>query len=296
MPPKSLKELFFDYLRNVRCVSGNTFMAYAADIDVFLKFIKDDASVISANGGRIEEFKEFLKDSGRAASSVSRALSSVRAFYSFLQKNSIVQSNPAKTVKNDRVIKEDIEFLTADEVDKLIACPKGSDEKSVRDRVMLEMMYATGMKVSELISLNVSDFNQSLSLISCGDTASPSRRSIPLYPKAKKMIAKYISGARGILVNDVNEQALFVNINGTRMTRQGIWKIIKSYADEAGISKEITPKMLRNSFALHLLENGADVKQLRDVLGHSDISTTNVYVDFLKKKMSNSLISLHPHA
>jgi len=162
----------------------------------------------------------------------------------------------------------------------------------VRDRAILELLYATGLNVTELIELNLKDFNERLSFIKCANK----ERFIPLYPKAKKLLSSYLLNSRRFLVNDPEETALFVNINGERMTRQGLWKIIKHYATEAGIKKDISPRMLRHSFATHLLENGADVLQLKEILGHSDISTTNAYVNFVKQKMSDALISFHPRA
>lgn len=295
MPPRSLKKLFIEYLMNEKSVSDNTLQAYISDINLFYEYAQNDNGVVSMTAADIDDFKNSLKRVGRATSSVSRVLSSVRAYYAFLLRSGFVSHNPAKLVKNDKLEKTSLEYLTYDEVDRLIGAPSGNDDKSVRDRVILELIYATGMKVSELISLEVTDFNNSLSFVTCGSSFGK-KRNIPLYPKIKKMLTKYISNVRPFLVTDSSENALFVNINGHKMTRQGLWKIIKSYAEIAGIEKDITPKALRHSFAMHLLENGADIKQLRDILGHSDISTTNIYVDTLKKNTCGPLISLHPHA
>lgn len=274
-------------------VSRNTLNAYSNDISCFeLYLLQAGVDILKADVNNIESFKSYLKDDGRAVSSVSRALSSVRSFYNYLLREGFVTSNPAKVVKNDKSGAKQIDVLTAEEIDLLIKQPSGNDEKSVRDRAILELLYATGINVTELVELNLKDFNERLSFIKCANK----ERFIPLYPKAKKLLSSYLLNSRRFLVNDPEEVALFVNINGERMTRQGLWKIIKHYAAEAGIKKEISPRMLRHSFATHLLENGADVLQLKELLGHSDISTTNTYVNFVKQKMSDALISFHPRA
>lgn len=297
MKEDALLELFYDYLQYEKRVSPNTFHAYKNDLSCFYSFLNDQKLVdIAVTTDDIESFKKHIKKEGRATSSVSRCLSSVRALYTFLQKNDIVKHNPARSVKNDKSCEKQFDILSAEEIDTLIGQPSGTDEKSIRDRAILELLYATGLKVSELIALDYTDFNQSLSTIRCKNSSSKKERVIPLYPKIKKLLSNYIAHSRKYLVFSDDETALFVNINGTRMTRQGLWKIIKQYATQAGIDKEITPCTLRHSFAAHLLENGADVFQLRDVLGHSDISSTNVYVNFLKQKNTNSLLKFHPHA
>ncbi len=297
MKEDALLELFYDYLKYEKQVSCNTFDAYKNDLSSYYSFIADNGITdIFATTEDIESFKNKIKDDGRATSSVSRCLSSVRAYYSFLQKNDIIKSNPARGVKNDRSEIKQFDTLTSGEIDTLIGQPSGTDEKSIRDRAILELLYATGLKVSELVALDFTDFNPTLSSIRCKNSSGHKERIIPLYPKIKKLLSHYISNSRKYLVYDQDEKALFVNVNGTRMTRQGLWKIIKQYASLAGINKDITPGTLRHSFATHLLENGADVAMLRDVLGHSDISSTNVYVNFLKRKSSNSLIKFHPHA
>lgn len=290
--------MFMSYLEKNNGVSNNTVQAYKNDISYFCDFLAcSKMMVLDATVDTIEAFKIKMKNDGKAVSSVSRALSTVRAFYTFLIHNGYASNNPAKSVKNDKSSNEkSFEILTSDEIDTLIGMPSGSDDKSVRDRTILELLYATGMKVSELVSLDVSDYNETLSYIRCRSECESKDRAIPLYPKIKKMLSLYISRSRKALICDADEPALFVNINGARMTRQGLWKIIKVYASEAGINKDITPRALRHSFATHLLENGADVSQVKDILGHSDISTTNIYVNYLKNRVSGELLHFHPHA
>lgn len=297
MKENALLELFYDYLKCNKKVSSNTFQAYKSDLASYYNYLDNcNLSELSATCSDIEEFKSALKDDGRATSSVSRCLSSVRAFYTFLLKSGVIIENPARAVKNDKTDTKQIDILTSDEIDTLIGQPSGGDEKSLRDRAILELLYATGLKVSELISLDCTDFNPTLSTIRCKSKAGLKDRVIPLYPRIKKLLTNYISHSRRYLVFDDEETALFVNINGSRMTRQGVWKLIKLYAENAGIQKEITPCTLRHSFATHLLENGADVSLLCDVLGHSDISSTNIYVNILKNKTNDSLLRFHPHA
>ena len=287
------KNAFLDFLSSEKEVSKNTLQAYRNDISCFELFLlQAGVDLLRADSSHIESFKSYLKDDGRAISSVSRSLSSVRSFYNFLLREGYVSKNPAKAVKNDKNGVKQIDVLTSKEIDLLIKQPSGNDDKSCRDRAILELLYATGLNVSELIELNLKDFNEPLSFIKCANKD----RYIPLYPKAKKLLTSYVRNSRRFLVNDPDETALFVNVNGERMTRQGLWKIIKGYAEAAGIKKDISPRMLRHSFATHLLENGADPLQLKELLGHADISTTNTYVNFVKQKMSDALISFHPRA
>ena len=184
--------------------------------------------------------------------------------------------------------------MTAKEVEALLAQPDQNDVKGIRDKAMLELLYATGIKVSELIGLTVDDFNAQLSFIRCG--YGEKERFIPIYPVAAKAIVAYIEKSRKLLVSGNNEKALFVNVTGDKMTRQGFWKILKAYAVKANIKKTITPHTLRNSFASHLLENGADIHDIQVILGHTDIASTQRYAQFLKDKMKNSYIKFHPRA
>ncbi len=298
MTSSTLYSMFFDYLTFEKKLSKNTLQAYSIDMDSFFNYFScNDDRIINASTDEINNFKAALVAEGKAVSSISRALSSVRSFYTYLNKNSVCSCNPAKSVKNDKEKEKFFEVLSSEEIDRLINKPSSHDEKGIRDRAMLEILYATGMKVSELISLNIEDFNETLSCIRChGEDGIKNERVIPLYPKAKKLLTSYISSSRKLLVSSNDERALFVNIIGERMTRQGFWKILKSYASAAGISKDITPRSLRHSFATHLLENGAGVDELQEILGHSDISTTQIYVKYMKSKSKNALLRFHPHA
>lgn len=282
---------FFSHLQENRKTSQNTLSAYKRDISSFFDFldsIKKDFTKI--NDKEISQYKTYLAEQGKSVSTVSRCMSTLRTFYKFLVVNGDVSVNPAVAVKNDKTEKKFFEVLTEDEIDKLLMQPDSKDFKGKRDRAMLEVLYATGMKVSELMALNLCDVNTKMHCIHCGISK---ERVVLLYPKAVKLIEDYISKSRNYFVAADDEEALFVNTNGERMTRQGFWKILKGYAENAGISKSITPHTLRHSFATHLLENGADINDIKNILGHADISSTQVYSDFIKSKLNNTYLKFN---
>lgn len=287
---------YFDYLHDVKKSSSNTLQAYQRDLQKFVDYLNDIEidDFADVNPEIIANFKQHLNSIGLSSPSVSRTLSSMRGLYQFFVMNGICDSNPAKVVHNDKVEKKEIAVMTAREVEALLSQPDTNDIKGIRDKAMLELLYATGIKVSELISLNVDDFNSQLSFIRCGE--GDKERFIPIYPVAAKAVVSYLEKSRKMLVSDQNERALFVNVTGEKMTRQGFWKILKAYAAKANIKKSITPHTLRNSFASHLLENGADIHDIQLILGHSDIASTQRYAQFLKDKMKNSYIKFHPRA
>ena len=185
-------------------------------------------------------------------------------------------------------------ILDSKQIMLLLSQPDGDNYKSIRDKAMLELLYATGIKVSELISLTVSDVNLQIGILHTH--GGKNERIIPIYPTAAKHLGEYISSVRPALVQSEEEDRLFTNMNGQPMSRQGFWKIIKYYADKAGIKEEITPHTLRHSFAAHLLENGAQLKDIKEMLGHSDISSTQIYAQFIKNKYVQSYAKFHPLA
>ena len=292
---KEYVEDFLSYLKNVRNTSENTLSAYERDLLSFCEYLTlKDLTVDNANDKVLSEYKKILVSNGKSVATVSRCMSSLRSFYKYLVVKGSVDQNPAVSIKNDKVEKKFFEVLTEDEIDKLLSQPDISDFKGIRDKAMLEMLYATGMKVSELMALNVSDVNLKIGCVKCRSARDSSKnRVILLYPSAVKVVGEYISNSRSYFVSDSNETSLFVNTYGSRMTRQGFWKLIKSYAAEAGISKSITPHTLRHSFATHLLENGADINDIKTILGHSDISSTNVYSDFIKSNLKKSYVQFN---
>ena len=292
MSENNIVNRFLASLSDNKKSSSNTLAAYRRDLDCYFEYLKFsglDYSCVSQQ--QILSYKQYLIDSGKSVSTVSRCMSSLRSFYKFLVCESLCDSNPTSKVKNDKAEKKYFEVLTEGEIDALLAVPDADSYKGRRDKAMLELMYATGLKVSELMSLNVSDVNIKMGCIKCSSSADGGKsRMILLYPKAVRAIDDYISKSRMYFVADEGENALFVNTNGERMTRQGLWKIIKIYAEKAGIKKSITPHTLRHSFATHLLENGADIRDVKDILGHSDISSTAVYSDYLKSRVNSSYL------
>lgn len=288
---------FLSYLALSKSASQNTVAAYQRDLTGFAAFTAEiPVDLLSVTGKEITAYKKALTDKGFSASSVSRAMSSVRSFYKYLLVGGIISENPARAVKNDKVEKKDFEILSTKEIDLLLTQPDTTEIKGIRDKAMLEMMYATGMKVTELISLDMTDLNLVLGYVVCrGEGSKPHERTIFLYPTAVNALKNYLSASRCFLVQEETD-ALFVNIGGTRMTRQGFWKILKGYAAQAGIEKTITPHTLRHSFATHLLENGADIHDIKEILGHADISSTQVYADYIKKRMKDSYLKFHPRA
>lgn len=288
---------FLSYLSTTKKASKNTLSAYERDLNAFNTYIsKRVGDVLNASSDDVCSYKSYLSGKGFSPSSVSRAMSSVRSYYKFLVVDGSINENPSKNLKNDKVQKKGIEVLSASEIEELLAQPDTSTLKGIRDKAMLELMYATGMKVTELISLDLNDINLQLGFVSChSDSTQKHDRTIFLYPAAIKSLKDYLSNSRRFLADEPSD-ALFLNVNGSRITRQGLWKILKSYAASAGIKKTITPHTLRHSFATHLLENGADINDIKELLGHTDIASTQVYANYLKSKVKNSYLKFHPRA
>jgi integrase/recombinase XerD len=231
---------------------------------------------------------------GKSNATVIRSVASIKSFYRYLQAQGKVTANPAKGVATQKVERKFPDILTSREVELFLEQPQCVDAKGYRDHAMLELLYATGIRVSELISMDIDDVSLSASLIRC--TSKGKERMIPLYPAAVKALSDYIREIRPQLIADPEEEALFVNMNGERMSRQGFWKIVKHYQETAQINKEITPHTLRHSFAVHLLENGADLRSIQEMLGHADISSTQIYTHVVKKQLKDVYQRAHPRA
>lgn len=293
---KEQQNTFITYMRDVKKSSPNTVQAYVRDLDRFAAFCTTIglSSFTELVKEHVNDYKEYLNESGFSSSSVSRSLSAVRSLLQHMISLGEIDYNPAREVHNDKNHISVPRVLTNAEVERLLSQPSGKDAKSIRDKAMMELLYATGIKASELIDLNISDVNLSLSIIKC--SKGDKERHIPLYPLAVKNLADYINGARKLLILTPDENALFVNVSGERMTRQGLWKILKTYAAEANIINEITPHSLRHSFAAHLLQNGADIHEIQEVLGHSDISSTQRYAQRLKVYHKRRYMKYHPRA
>jgi len=242
----------------------------------------------------LSDYVSGLKAKGKSVATVSRAIASIKGFYSFLLDESIVESNPANVLIPDKTAQKLPQILTSKEVELLLSQPECVDAKGYRDRAMLELLYATGIRVSELIGLDIYDLNLSVGIITCHGRDHD--RVIPLYNAAIKALGEYTEFVRPRMIAASEEKALFVNVSGERMSRQGFWKIIKSYQVKAGIEKDITPHTLRHSFAAHLLENGADLRSIQEMLGHADISSTQIYSQLVKKQLKDVYNKAHPRA
>lgn len=287
---------FEAFLKYEKASSNNTLQSYLRDVSQFSAYCKlnaiEDASKVTPK--KLNEYFDYLHSTGRSDATVSRNVASLRCYFKFLVKKGICSANPVSDVKQKAAAKKIPEILTNKEVLLLLEQPKGSDYKSIRDKAMLELLYATGIKVSELIDLNLTDINRQIGVLHL--RTEKNERVIPIYPEALRVLNRYINEARSVIISENSENKLFTNMNGSPMSRQGFWKIIKHYAELAEIAKDITPHTLRHSFAAHLLENGAELKDIKEMLGHSDISSTQIYVQMMKQKYAQAYKRFHPMA
>ena len=291
-----LIQAYENYLTKVKQASGNTVASYMRDIRQFSDWLRDGQGldVVEAAQVNIGQYLSHLEAEGRSAATVSRNLASLKNFYSYVVSSGFMEQTPVVEIHVDRGEKKLPQILTSREIELLLAQPVCVDAKGYRDKAMLEVMYATGIRVTELIDLDVDDVNLELGIIKCA--GAKKSRAIPLYPAALKALSTYLNGVRDAMVSGPAERALFVNVNGVRMSRQGFWKILKHYQSTAHIDKEITPHTLRHSFAVHLLENGADLGSLQELMGHSDISSTQMYTHMVNQKLKSVYEKCHPKA
>lgn len=287
---------FESYLIEEKRASKNTVSSYARDISQFSDYLDAHGTVelINADAATLEEYISGLAKLGRSAATISRVVASLKCFYGHFVLNGTLETNPATGITPVKAKRKMPQILTSDEVALLLEQPELTDVKGFRDKAMLELLYATGMRVSELVSLDIDDVNLHSGLVTC--RSGDKERMIPLYSAAVRATGEYIKRARVQMVMSQNEEALFVNMSGERLSRQGFWKIIKQYKEKANIQKEITPHILRHSFAAHLLENGVDLHSLQEMLGHADISSTQVYTQLAKKQLKDIYNKAHPRA
>lgn len=291
---KAIKK-FLEFIKVDKKLSKNTLESYQRDILQYKEYItENNINYVNVKNEDIINYLEYLHTINKKSSTISRHLASIRLFYQYLAKSKIVKEDPTKGIQSPKIEKKAPSVLSSQEVSLLLDQPKGEDLKSIRDKAMLEIAYATGMRVTEIISLNISDIDLTNSSVTC--KTENKQRIIPLGKMSLHALQEYMETARLNMIKDDNEQALFVNVNGKRLTRQGFWKIIKYYKEQAHISKEITPHVLRHSFATHLLQNGADLKSIQSMLGHSDISSTQVYMQFQDDSLKNIYKKAHPRA
>ena len=287
-----LIKAYENYLTKVKQASTNTICSYIRDIRQFADWLEVD--ILDASQLNISDYLHFLEEDGRSAATVSRTLASLKNFYVYLVSSGFCEKTPVVDIKVSRGEKKLPHILTGREIELLLAQPVCVDAKGYRDKAMLEVMYATGIRVSELIELDIDDVNLDMGIIKCN--AAKKTRVIPLYPAALRALTIYVRDVRESMLAASDETALFVNINGSRMSRQGFWKILKHYQASAHIEKEITPHTLRHSFAVHLLENGADLGSLQELMGHCDISSTQMYTHLINQKLKSVYDKCHPKA
>ena len=287
---------YTSFMTDIRHKSLNTVESYKRDVTQYISYLDGTGvtDISSTTKTTVLSYLLYLQKEGRASSTVSRTLASLRSYYLFMMQNGVVKSNPTSNLEAPHVEKKIPKILSGEEVELLLEQPKDCDNKGIRDKAMLELLYATGIRVSELINLDVSDVNVPMSFVRC--KGGKKERIIPMGHQAKDALENYINNVRKYMVKDENETALFVNCSGARLSRQGFWKLIKYYQHIAGIETDITPHTLRHSFAAHLLENGADLHSIQEMMGHADISSTQVYSRMIYSKIKDVYAKAHRRA
>ena len=285
---------FITYLHNVKKTSKNTELSYSRDLKKFYIYLesKEITGISGTTDKVLEDYLDNLRDQNMAPSSISRNIASIRALFKYFVDKGEIEANLAKNLTPPKIERKTPQILGSLEVERLLEQPNGNSKKEIRDRAMLELMYATGIRVSELISLKTEDVDFSSQMITCREHGK--KRHIPYGKKASIAMKRYMKEAREELIIETNSEMLFVNYFGNAMSRQGFWKILKYYAEKAEIKQSITPHMLRHSFAAHLIENGADMKSVQEMLGHSDISTTQIYLNANEQYMREVYKRAHP--
>ena len=295
-PSRMEKEIsaFITYLHNVKNTSGNTEMSYRRDLEKVQHFMEGrgirETKAVTAQD--LSDYVKNLEENKFAAATVSRNIASLKAFYHYLVQEGIVEEDITDKLKAPKIEKKAPEIMSPDEVVRLLEQPSGDSPKEIRDKAMLELLYATGIRVTELITLNLSDVNMQMNFILCRDRNK--ERIIPFGAAAKNAMARYLDGTREEMLENKTSEVLFANCSGQPMSRQGFWKLIKHYAKKADIQADITPHTLRHSFAAHLVENGADLRSVQEMLGHSDISTTQIYANLNHSHIREVYAKAHP--
>ena len=285
---------FISYLHNTKRTTYNTEVSYQRDLKKMVSFLRErgisEISMIREQD--LEDYLHEMETGNFASASISRTVASMRAFFQHMYQEGKIKEDPSAGLRRPKVEKKMPEILTVEEVEMLLEQPDQQTMKGLRDSAMLELLYATGMRVSELLHLNVKDVNLRLSYVTCHD--GNKERVIPIGHISRDVLERYLRECRPSFVEDGNEPALFTNVAGKPMSRQGFWKVLKGYAVEAGIQRDITPHTLRHSFAVHMLQNGADVRSVQAMMGHSDISTTQIYLNMNTIKMRDVYMRAHP--
>lgn len=291
------KDLFLIYLKEEKKAAENTSSAYVRDVMQFEEFLAQRGveDSMEASNADVVAFLMDLKVKGSSKSTVNRKLASVRTYYAFLQKKMNLENNPADNIKSPKIEKKAMEYLLPEDIDKLMDLPDDTD-KGIRDKAILELLYATGIRATELIDMDIADINIRMGFVTC-EGENIRARIIPVGRMARNAVERYVNESRSRLTrNNEDEKHLFVNFQGKPFTRQGLWKVLKEYGELAGFSINLTPQVLRNSFAIHMLQNGADLKSLQELMGHEDISATQVYLAFTKNRIKDVYDRSHPRA
>lgn len=285
---------FINYLNKTKKTSHNTEISYRRDLKKLFQFLQDHEvkDLAGVTETQLESYILYMEKKKFASSTVSRSVASIRAFFQYLYREGMIDKDVSGELKSPKVEKKTPEILSVEEVDMLLEQPDTRTPKGMRDRAMLELLYATGMRVSELIHLKLEDLNLTLEYVTCSD--GDRERSIPFGSVCRKALSRYLDSAREALLQGKESAYLFTNCSGGAMSRQGFWKLLKGYASSAGITGDITPHTLRHSFAAHMLQNGADIKSVQEMLGHSYISTTQIYLNLNMNKMRDVYIKAHP--
>ena len=283
---------FIEYLKS-RQVSKNTLVSYERDINQLVSHLEQiGKKMIDATSEDLQNYVVYMQTIGKSNATISRSVASIKAFYKYLVKNKIIEENIAEELVAPKVEKKELTILTPKEVECLLEQPSSSDLKGQRDKAMLEVLYATGIRVTELISIKVSDVNLHSGYIKV--KKKNKERTIPIGNVALKCLSEYIENVRPLLIKTEEEETLFINANGQKMTRQGFWKILKQYKEQAKIEKDLTPHTIRHSFAVHLLQNGAEVKMVQEILGHTDVASTLMYTQMADMKLRDEYLKAHP--
>lgn len=287
-------EAYGIYLHDVKKTSQNTLMSYQRDLNKMCKFFEENGikKISQVNEDVLNSYVYYLRDNRFANATISRNVAAIKGWCLFMVKEGMVQEDVSTQLKAPKIEKKAPEILQMDEVVKLLEEPKGKNPKEIRDKAMLELLYATGIRVTELITLTTTQLNMQMNYIICNDGNKD--RIIPFGLKAREALLNYLEYSRNVMINNPKSDILFVNCSGKSMSRQGFWKLIKYYAAKAGITADITPHTLRHSFAAHLVENGADLKSVQEMLGHSDISTTQIYAKLNQNKLRDVYSKAHP--
>lgn len=286
-----------EYLKKEKDMSDNSLSAYSRDIRDFLNFLKGKGTgnPCEASNTEVVSYLLTLKNQGRSGATINRKVAAIRAFYTWLMSRGMVRENPTANIKSPKIQRKEIEYLTIDEVEMILAQPDHTP-KGIRDRALLELLYAAGLRVSEAAAADIRDINLRIGFITC-DGRYGKARIIPLGRPAQKALEEYIYDGRAKLLREHEDGgALFLNYYGERLTRQGVWKVMKEYGRKAGIRRELSPQILRNSFAVHMIQNGADLKTMQELLGHEDISATQIYLSVTKNRIKEVYDNAHPRA